>query len=387
LTGSVTGPSHMTVPSIRRAGFTAALAAAPFALAYRFALIYRVRAGFPTPRPPQRTPADLGLAFEELSITAPGDVSLPAWFVPADGGRPGPGVAVVHGWESARDRLLPIVQFLHAAGFHCLAVDVRGHGANAAETLPITAGEFGSDALAAWRALDARPEVTTSAVLGHSMGAIGAILAAAREPRIAALVATSAPADPWRLTRQTFRLARLPFPDVLAYPLAWLTTRVYLRPRGHDAADISASDALRRITCPVLLVHGTDDAVVPAGHLARLERITIAAGRPAETLVIEGGQHSWLYEFPSYRRTVAAFLSRALGGPLSADDAADRAGAVDARRLPDVVRPPTQIELEPGGFRSLARLGARVGRSAETDPEAASATSDDVARLETEMAG
>jgi alpha-beta hydrolase superfamily lysophospholipase len=267
-----------------------------------------------------------------------------------------------------------MVQFLHAAGFHCLTVDVRGHGANPAETLPITAGEFGADALAAWRALDARPEVTTAAILGHSMGAIGAILAAAAEPRIAAVVATSAPADPWRLTRQTFRLARLPFPDVLAYPLAWLTTRVYLRPRGHRVAEISASIALTRIHVPVLLVHGSDDDVVPASHLGRLSRIDRPHDAPVERLVIEGGQHSWLYEFPLYRRTVAAFLARALGGPLAPEDAAARAEAVDARRMPDTVRPPTQIEQEPGGFRSLVRiagpLGAKKRGAADTGSDA-----------------
>ena len=302
---------------------------------------------------------------------------IPGWFIPAAGGDAGPGVAIVHGWESARDRLLPIVQFLNAAGFHCLAVDVRGHGANPAETLPITAGEFGSDALATWQALDARPEVTRGAVLGHSMGAIGAILAAGAEPRIAAVVATSAPADPWRLTRQTFRLARLPFPDPIAYPLAWLTTRVYLRPRGHAVADISASEALRRIECPVLLVHGSEDAVVPVAHLGRLRRVTAEVGREAESLEIAGGQHSWLYEFPAYRRTVAAFLARALGGPLEPAEAAARAEAVDARRLPDTVRPPTQIEQEPGGFRSLARIAAPLGRSRAVTEGAATDASPD----------
>ncbi len=364
------------MPTIRRAGIVAAIAAAPFALAYRFAILYRVRAGYPTPRPPQRTPADLGLAFEDVAVPTTDGLTLPGWFVPAEGVRPGPGVALVHGWESARDRLLPIVQFLHAAGFHCLSVDVRGHGANAAETLPITAGEFGADALAAWRALDARPEVTTAAILGHSMGAIGAILAAAAEPRIAAVVATSSPADPWRLTRQTFRLARLPFPDVLAYPLAWLTTRVYLKPRGHRVAEISAAVALRRIEAPILLVHGSDDAVVPVGHLARLARIDGPRDEPIEGLVIEGGQHSWLYEFPLYRRTVAAFLARRLGGPLAPDDAAARAEAVDARRMPDTVRPPTQIEQEPGGFRSLARIAGPLrgkARGADAEPDAAPA--------------
>ncbi|MBA2719891.1 MAG: alpha/beta fold hydrolase [Chloroflexi bacterium] len=376
------------MPRIRRAGIVAALAATPFALAYRFALIYRGRAGFPTPRPPQRTPADLGYAYEDIDVPAGGGLTLPGWFVPAADGQPGPGVAVVHGWESARDRLLPMIQFLHAAGFHCVAVDVRGHGANGAEILPITAGEFGADALAAWQALDARPEVTSGAMLGHSMGAIGAILAAAAEPRVAAVVATSSPADPWRLTRQTFRLARLPFPDVIAYPLAWLTTRVYLRPRGHVVADISASEALRRIARPVLLVHGTEDAVVPVAHLDRLTRITVAAGHTAETLVIEGGQHSWLYEFPEYRRTVASFLARSLGGPLSPDVAAARAEAVDARRLPDAVRPPTQIELEPGGFRSLVRRSAPAVDRAASPEDAANGdaphTADPIA---TEIAG
>ena len=380
------------MPTIRRAGIVAALTAAPFALAYRFAILYRVRAGYPTPRPPQRTPADFGLAFEDVPVPTSDGLILPGWFVPAEGGRPGAGVALVHGWESARDRLLPIVQFLHAAGYHCLTVDVRGHGTNAAETLPITAGEFGSDALAAWRALDARPEVTSGGILGHSMGAIGAILAAAAEPRIAAVVATSAPADPWRLTRQTFRLARLPFPDAIAYPLAWLTTRVYLRPRGHRVADISASKALRRIDAPILLVHGSEDAVVPAAHLKRLTRVSEPREHPVETLEIEGGQHSWLYEFPLYRRTVAAFLARALGGPLAPEVAAARAEAVDARRMPDTVRPPTQIEQEPGGFRSLARIATplrRPGPTADDGP----APSDDTAaadvaeRLGTELAG
>ena len=68
----------------------------------------------------------------------------PAWFIPARGGAPGPGVVLVHGWESARDRTLPMAVFLHAAGFHCLTFDVRGHGANPAEDLPLSAGEFGA---------------------------------------------------------------------------------------------------------------------------------------------------------------------------------------------------------------------------------------------------
>jgi alpha-beta hydrolase superfamily lysophospholipase len=347
-------PSPVQVPSLRRASVLAAIAAAPFALAYRFALIYRGRAGYPRRNPPLITPAVLGLQFEELIVPAPGTGGLPAWFLPARGGAPGPGVALVHGWESARDRTLPMAQFLVAAGYHCLTVDVRGHGENPAETMPVSAGEFGADAQAAFDALMARPEVTIGAISGHSMGAIGAILAGAADDRVAAVVATSAPADPYRLTRQTFRLAHLPIPDPIAYPLAWLTTRVYLRPRGHRVATISASSALTAHHRPTLLVHGDLDDIVPVVHLERLLREAAKSGRSVESLVIAGGRHSWLYEFEEYRRAVAAFLATALGGPYSPVEAADRAAAVPAERLPTREPPFDAVEAGPGGFRTLA---------------------------------
>jgi uncharacterized protein len=348
------------VSLLRRAGLTA-LAVAPFGLAYRFALVYRARAGYPRRQPPTITPADLGLPFE-TTVVRSGEQDLPAWFIPANDGAPGPGVVLVHGWESARDRTLPMAVFLHAAGFHCLTFDVRGHGANPAETMPISAGEFGMDALAGFVAILERPEVTVAAISGHSMGAIGAILAGAADERVAAVVATSAPADPYRLTRQTFRLARLPIPDVIAFPLAWLTTHVYVRPRHHVVREIDASRAIARYGGPVLLAHGAEDVVVPPSHLERLARAATSAraGDPnaerVETLIVEGGQHSWLYEDPGYRRTVASFLTTALGGPLDPEAAGRIAAATPSDRIPDGEARFAAVAYEPGGLRTLARV-------------------------------
>jgi dipeptidyl aminopeptidase/acylaminoacyl peptidase len=358
---------------LRRAGVVAAVALAPFALAWRFAQVYRTRAGFPRLHPPTTDPADLGMPFEALGVATADGLTLPAWWIPARGGLPGPAVVIVHGWESGRHLTLPNAQFLHAAGFHVLTLDIRGHGANPPEVLPVSAGEFGSDALAGVRAALARPDVTRVAVLGHSMGAAGAIIAAAAEPRVAAAVLTATPADPYRLTRQTFRLARLPIPDPIAYPLAWLTTRVYLAPRGHVVDEISATSAIRRYKGSVLAIHGTDDRVVPVAHLDRLAAAAREArgpqgvpdrdAAPVETLVIPGGQHSWLYEFAEYRATVARFLARALGGPLAPDEAARIASDLDVRRPPDDER----------RFGILDELDAATRRSAPAPPQAAAA--------------
>ncbi|MEW6226026.1 MAG: alpha/beta fold hydrolase [Chloroflexota bacterium] len=347
------------LPRSRRAGLLAALAALPFAAAYRFALVYRVRAGYPRRHPPAWTPDAVGLAYERVDVPTDDGLVLPGWFIPA-GADPAPGVVLVHGWESARDRTLPHAQVLHAAGFHVLTLDVRGHGANGPEELPMSVGEYAADARAGVAAILARPEVTRAALLGHSMGAAGSLVATADEPDVAAVIAVAAPADPHRLTRQTFRLARLPIPDPIAWPLAWLTTRVYLKPRGHRVSEISASRAVREIAVPVMLAHGSEDRVVPVGDLDRLAAARRDARPEAvtETMVVDGGHHSWLYEFPGYRAAIARFLATALGGPLPPDEAAARAEAVPAVRLPDPERL-TALDEEPGGFRSLARIMRR----------------------------
>ncbi len=369
---------------VRRAGTIAALVAAPLALAYRFALVYRVRAGFAKRVPPRLTPAQRGLPFEPTTVPSTGGL-LPAWFIPARGGASGPGVVLVHGWESNRDRTLPNAQVLHAAGFHVLTFDVRGHGANPPEALPISVGEFRDDAAAALRVLLDRPEVTRGALLGHSLGAVGAALAAADAgARCAALVASATPADPRRLTRQTFRLARLPIPEPFATPLAALTSRVYVRPRGHDVADLSASRAVARYAGPILLVHGVEDSVVPAAHLSHLERAARAgrrariaagleAGGPVSSLLVVDGHHSWLYEHEPYRRTVARFLAEALGGVGEPAAAAERAAAVDARRIPDPDEAFAAVAVASGTRRTVAELVGAARPGAVHDLEAVGA--------------
>ena len=357
----------MPAMTSRRLGLTAALTVGPIA-AWRFAQAYRARAGYPHRHQPDHDPGFVGLAFENVSVPTADGIDLPGWWIPARDGMPGPAVLLVHGWESARDRTLPNAQVLHAAGFHVMAFDVRGHGENPPEELPLTAGEFGVDALAGVRALLARSDVTAVGILGHSMGGIGALLAAAAEPRVRAVVAASTPADPYRLTRQTFRLAHLPLPGsarvsarVADHPRLPQPARPH-RPvsvsvaRGRNLPGARAADPRRRRSGRALLPPRAAGA-----PRAQARRGDPAAGL-VEVLSIPGGEHSWLYEFEAYRGTVARFLASALGGPLAPDVAEAAARAVPAARLPQREHPFSAIEDEPGGVRTLLRAVRLAGR-------------------------
>jgi pimeloyl-ACP methyl ester carboxylesterase len=347
------------------------------AAAYRFALKYRERVGLPHRQPVEASPADFGLAFDSVDISA-GDHSLAAWLVPAEpqaapakrrratakapaeapahdaksttssapaatapDAEPRPAIVVVHGWESNRGRTFAHVRYLHAAGFHCLVFDARGHGDNPPETLPVNIPEFADDTIAAVRWLAARPEVSAVGVVGHSMGGAGAIVAASREPEIRAVVSLSAPADLVWMTRKTFEMAEMHIPDLIATPLAWFTAAVLLIPRHHSVDDASALIAAGRYRGPLLLVHGAQDRGVPVEHLGLIERAAVAhraAGDPpVETLILPDFGHRWLYEDAGCRRKIAEFLATSLGGPVTPESAGERAAACVVERPADPV--------------------------------------------------
>ena len=294
----------------------AAGAVTGFGAAYRFALQYRARVGLPHRHPVEESPADFGLAFERVDIPE-GEQTLAAWFVPAateavapkrrraktepaatpaatagataagpvSAAEPRPAIAILHGWESNRGRTFAHVRYLHAAGFHCLVFDARGHGDNPPETLPVNVPEFADDMVAAVRWLDTRADVSDIGVLGHSMGGAGAIVAAAREPSIGAVVSLSSPADLVYMTRKTFEMAGMHIPELIATPLAWFTAAILLVPRRHSVEDASAVAAAGRYHGPLLLVHGAEDHGVPVGHVEMIRRGEIEDAKTVAALL------------------------------------------------------------------------------------------------------
>ena len=136
--------------------------------------------------PIDRTPAEVGLTYENVAFKAADGVALKGWFIP--GSRvPGPAIVLVHGWMWNRlgnvagqvpidDRdveFLPVTKTLHDAGFHVLLFDLRRHGESGRSRELLTFGPVeGRDFVGAVEYLRSRADVDGGRIgaLGISMG-------------------------------------------------------------------------------------------------------------------------------------------------------------------------------------------------------------------------
>jgi uncharacterized protein len=193
-------------------------------------------------------------------------------------------IVLTHGYGGTQDEMLPVADALHRKGYTVFTYDTRGCGRSSGE---ITFGAREQDDLiSVIDYLASRPDVDTERIgaLGFSMGGATTLLAAARDPRIKAVVADSA----WKTAKSWLR------PSLSA---------VFLHPRDHfsalslafaehrtgvDLDDLRPVDAMRSLSRrPVLLIHGSaDDVVLPADAVALAE-----ADAGAELWRIEGAGH------------------------------------------------------------------------------------------------
>jgi uncharacterized protein len=217
-----------------------------------------------------RTPADMGLVFDDVRFTTTDGLAIAAWWLPT---RTGDAVVVLHGAGSTREAVLDHAAMLNRAGLGVLALDLRGHGESQGPR-----NEFGwgaeQDVIAAVDWLVARPEVTGQiGVLGLSMGAEVALTAAALDPRIDAVAAEGASARTWADARI--------IPDTHPVGLAneWAMFGV-LDLLASAAPPQPLVAAIARIDVPVLLIAGNEEhemAVGPIFREANPEHVTLWA--------------------------------------------------------------------------------------------------------------
>jgi len=252
------------------------------------------------------SPDQYGRQFETVELQAADGVTLRGWWMP---GNPGEGTIIVcHGFGGDKADALPFAQFLGEAGYGVLVMDFRGHGESGGRTGSLGAFEV-SDLETAIDYLeeDGRVKDGRLGILGYSMGGAIAILAAAQDGRIRAVVADSAFADTDEVLVRWFQTA-LPVPK---FPVIWAAMHWAEWRLGCHYSELSPTGKVGEIAPrPLLLIHGERDGLIPVENARRLFE---AAGQPKELWVVPGAGHVGAFDAAGdeYRDRVVAFFEKA----------------------------------------------------------------------------
>ena len=246
-----------------------------------------------------------GLLAQTVRIPAARGLSLFAWFVPALAAGPRPTVVLLHGWRGNASNLLPAAQALHQAGFAVLLMESRNHGRSDRDdhsSLPRFAEDL--DSAIDWLKALPRVDPTRIVALGHSVGAAAVLLSASRRQDLAAVVSIAAFAHPEQLMRRWFALRFVPY-----WPFAWLINRSLERVIGVSFDAIAPVNTVAIATCPVLLVHGRHDTVVP---ITDAHRIRQRGNERNVTLLECDGTHEAFDDVVGITRDILDFVAGAL---------------------------------------------------------------------------
>jgi uncharacterized protein len=225
------------------------------------------------------TPEAAGLAGTRvIPLRAADAVESQLWYAPAAPGKP----TVLYFQGNAGDIAdrAPRLAYYQAQGLGVAFLSYRGYGSSRAR---ISEAGLIADATAAYVWLIAQGVPAKAVVLvGESLGSGIAVQLAARNP-VGAL-ALEAP----------YTSAA----DVAAQIYPWLPVRLLMRDQFRSINHIAA------VTAPLLIQHGTADAVIPFAFGAAL---FAAANQPKTFIPLKGLDHQALFSPETWRREVAFF--------------------------------------------------------------------------------
>lgn len=186
----------------------------------------------------EASPKDIGLNYQDVSLTTSDDERLHGWYVPATNPR---GVVLFfHGNAGNISHRLDSIRIFHELGLDTLIIDYRGYGQSTGK-----ATEQGTylDAQAAWDYLVDTRGIPADRILifGRSLGgAIGTWLGAQNTP--AAVIIESSFSSGVDIARRLYPFLPVHLLTRLQYPVA---------------------DYASQLSCPVLVIHSRHDEIIP----------------------------------------------------------------------------------------------------------------------------
>jgi uncharacterized protein len=227
------------------------------------------------------TPADMGLAYEEVDLRTEDGETLSAWWVPAPEARGA--FLLLHGNAGNISHRLGYAAIFRRLGYSTLLVDYRGYGDSTGE--PSEEGTY-LDATASWAWLTQTRRIAPGdiVVFGESLGGgVATWLASRHTPRALVLASTFTS-----------------IPDLAEELYPYLPVRLLARVRYDNLA------RLGDINAPLLIMHSPDDEIVAYRHARRLFE---AAREPKRFFELAGGHNeSFAVKQEEWVKALADFL-------------------------------------------------------------------------------
>ena len=198
----------------------------------------------------------IGIDYLQLHIPINAGKHLFGWLLPVSDSSAT--LIILHGWGGNAEMMLPLAAPFHKAGINVLIFDARSHGSSGSDnfsSLPRFAEDLGN--VIDWLKQLHPGRSQKIALLGHSVGAGAVLFEASKRNDIAAVISISAFAHPeWMMQRylKSFYFPSLVRKLVIRY-VEWVI--------GHRFATFAPLSTVCKIYCPILIVHGKEDATIP----------------------------------------------------------------------------------------------------------------------------
>jgi uncharacterized protein len=262
------------------------------------------------------TPWEFQIPYREIAIPVD-DSQISAWHLPQDDPS-APCILALSGFASHKAELLGICSNLYRSGFQILMVDFRGTGRSPGEIVTMGHNET-VDAQAAIDWITAEVPGIPLGLIGFSMGGSVALMLAANDKRVRAVVSDSAFATQREILDHHTRRRTGVWPK----PILAVADPLLRRKHGRRIDDFSPARFVAQIAPrPFLQIHPRDDHVVP---FSQALMIRDQAGEGFESWYPEGIGHCGAYfaDRPGYCQRVADFFHRSFGNsdaPITTDD-------------------------------------------------------------------
>lgn len=249
------------------------------------------------PRSPVVDVPDWG-SLEDFCLTAKDGGRLETWKVLPEG-KPR-GVAVLaHGWSRNRDRMTPRARVFGRMGYTCLMASARDHG--------------GSSPYARASALSFAEDIETVLeyagqpviLYGHSAGAGGAMIAAARNPEKIRLLILEGCYLHTRSALFHLYWDIHPLAGILLAPGIVFWSEVFY---GFGLNSVSPVRLAKEISVPVLIIHGDKDEKFPV-RWARVFRKSFGPDQ-ARVYIAKGRGHSDSPDDPGFGDALETFVTQ-----------------------------------------------------------------------------